>query len=82
MNCQYIEALVLETLRHFTVLPLSLPRLTTKAIRYKDFVIPKETHLFMNAYSANHDCQIFVNPINLILIDGWIQYQIVSNLSF
>lgn len=62
MNCQYIEALVLETLRHFTVLPLSLPRLTTKAIRYKDFVIPKETHLFMNAYSANHDCQIFVNP--------------------
>ena len=30
MNCQYIEALVLETLRHFTVLPLSLPRLTTK----------------------------------------------------
>ena len=62
MNCQYIEALIMETLRHFTVLPLSLPRLTSKAIRYKNFVIPKETHLFMNAYSANHDCQIFVNP--------------------
>lgn len=61
-DCKYIQALILETLRHFTVLPLSLPRLTTKPIYYKNFMIPKNTHMFMNAYSANHDELIFKNP--------------------
>ncbi|RCK56617.1 Phenylacetate 2-hydroxylase [Candida viswanathii] len=61
-DCKYVQALVLETLRHFTVLPLSLPRLTTKPIYYKDFMIPRDTHLFMNAYAANHDETVFGNP--------------------
>ncbi|EMG48205.1 phacA Phenylacetate 2-hydroxylase [Candida maltosa Xu316] len=60
--CRYVEALILETLRNFTVLPLSLPRQTSKPIYYKEFMIPEKTHLFMNAYAANHDAKVFKNP--------------------
>ncbi|CAK9441380.1 uncharacterized protein LODBEIA_P52480 [Lodderomyces beijingensis] len=60
MTNLYVTALVLETLRHFTVLPLSLPRATTKPIHHhQKFTLPAQTELLMNAYAANHDCEIF-----------------------
>lgn len=62
MNCDYITAMVKECLRFFTVLPLNLPRVTTKPIHYKNFVIPEQTILFMNAFAANHDESVFPNP--------------------
>lgn len=59
---EYIEALLKEGLRYFSVLPTSLPRATTKDIIYKTCVIPKGTTLFMNAFAANHDFKHFDNP--------------------
>lgn len=59
----YVHALILETLRQFTVLPLSLPRTTTKSFLYGDVEIPAGTHLFMNAYAANHDRNHFEYPL-------------------
>ncbi|ODV76884.1 cytochrome P450 [Suhomyces tanzawaensis NRRL Y-17324] len=61
-NCDYITALVYEALRSFSVLPLGLPRVTTKDITYKDVTIPAGTTLVMNAYAANHDENVFENP--------------------
>ncbi|ODV98104.1 hypothetical protein PACTADRAFT_590 [Pachysolen tannophilus NRRL Y-2460] len=80
-SCEYIVALIRETLRHMTVLPLSLPRETTKDIHYHNAIIPKGTILFMNAYAGNHDPKYFPEPnnfmperylnSNLKLLDGY-----------
>ncbi|ODV87754.1 hypothetical protein CANARDRAFT_193664 [[Candida] arabinofermentans NRRL YB-2248] len=66
MKCDYIVAVVKETLRLFTVLPMSLPRATTKDIIYQDAVIPKGTTLFMNAWAGNHDPKRFLKPMEFI----------------
>lgn len=66
MNCDYIMALVEECFRFFTVLPLALPRTTTKKVRYKNINIPEDTILFMNAYAANHDPTRFPEPFEFI----------------
>ncbi|CAH2350204.1 putative phenylacetate 2-hydroxylase [[Candida] railenensis] len=63
MKCQYVLALIYETLRYFTVLPLSLPRQTTKEIDYLGYTIPKGTTIFFNAYAANHDSREFPDPM-------------------
>lgn len=66
MDCSYVIALIKETLRYFTVLPLGLPRITTKDIAYKDAIIPKNSILFMNSYAANHDPNIYKDPMRFI----------------
>lgn len=58
MRCEYIKAIVQETLRLFTVLPMALPRETTGDVVYQNAVIPKGTTLFMNCWAANHDEKI------------------------
>lgn len=52
-QCQYIVALVRESLRYFTVLRLALPRSTIKDIVYEGAVIPKGTMVFLNAWACN-----------------------------
>lgn len=75
----YVHALILETLRQFTVLPLSLPRTTTKTIIYNGVEIPAGSQLFMNAYAANHDpkhfkCPFEFNPERWIDANGQISF--------
>lgn len=43
----YITALVKETLRFWTVIPICLPRTSIKDIPYKDSVIPAGSTFFM-----------------------------------
>ena len=52
-----VMALIQETLRLFSVLPLALPRQTTGPIGN----IPPNTKLLMNAYTANHDPKRYAN---------------------
>ncbi|OWB86090.1 hypothetical protein B5S33_g4771 [[Candida] boidinii] len=72
LSCDYISAIVKETLRLFTVLPVALPRLTTKDIIITDnsnnisVVIPQGTTLFMNSWSGNHDAEKFCKPNEFI----------------
>ncbi|KAG2731284.1 hypothetical protein G9P44_005700 [Scheffersomyces stipitis] len=66
VKCPYVIALVQESLRYFTVLPLGLPRITTKDIVYNGAFIPKETILIMNAFAANHDSCVFQSPYEFI----------------
>ncbi|KOS18789.1 Phenylacetate 2-hydroxylase [Escovopsis weberi] len=51
----YITALVKETLRFWTVIPICLPRTSIKDIPYEDTTIPAGTTFFMNAYAADYD---------------------------
>ncbi|KAL2221097.1 cytochrome P450 phenylacetate 2-hydroxylase [Thermoascus aurantiacus ATCC 26904] len=58
----YITALVKEVLRYWTVIPICLPRVSTKDIPWKDAVIPAGTTFFMNAYAADYDEEHFKDP--------------------
>ncbi|EGV66530.1 cytochrome P450 [Yamadazyma tenuis] len=61
-ECSFIMALIQETLRYFTVLPLGLPRATTKSFQYQGIVVPEGATLIMNAFAANHDETHFLHP--------------------
>ena len=77
MKSEYVKAIVNETLRLFTVLPMSLPRESTDIIAYKDAIIPKGTTLFMNCWAANHDPKKFPDPMEFVP-DRWL-ISIVDN---
>lgn len=62
----YGLALIHETMRYFTVLPLSLPRETTRAVLFRGMFIPRGTILLMNAYAADHDEAVFEKPYEFI----------------
>jgi hypothetical protein len=48
----YVTALVREVLRFYTVIPICLPRTSTKDIYYEDAVIPAGTTFFMVSISS------------------------------
>ncbi|KAJ5786574.1 uncharacterized protein N7503_011786 [Penicillium pulvis] len=51
----YVTALVKEILRFWTVIPICLPRESTKDIVWQGATIPAGTTFFMNAYAADYD---------------------------
>lgn len=55
----YINALVKECLRVFSVLRLSLPRRTWRDVQYDDIFIPKGTTVFLNAWGCNRDEAVY-----------------------
>ncbi|RSL91809.1 3-hydroxyphenylacetate 6-hydroxylase [Fusarium floridanum] len=61
-KCQYIVALVRESLRYFTVLRLALPRASIKDVVYNGVTIPKGTVVFLNAWACNMDEQVWTDP--------------------
>lgn len=58
----YVTALVKETLRYWTVIPICLPRTNITDIPYNGAVIPAGTTFFMNAYAADNDEDRFKMP--------------------
>lgn len=52
----YITALVKEVLRYWTVIPICLPRVSTKDIPWKDAVIPAGTTFFMVCTYPSTQC--------------------------
>ena len=58
----YITALVKEVLRFWSVIPVCLPRVNIKDIKWGDAVIPAGTTFFMNAHAANYDATHFKEP--------------------
>ncbi|KAK4084668.1 hypothetical protein Purlil1_10253 [Purpureocillium lilacinum] len=61
-TCQYIVALVKESLRYFTVLRLALPRASIKDVVYGGTVIPKGSIVFLNAWACNRDAAVWSDP--------------------
>ncbi|EGR46923.1 uncharacterized protein TRIREDRAFT_4726 [Trichoderma reesei QM6a] len=62
----YVTALVKETLRFWTVIPICLPRMNIADIPYEGSVIPAGTTFFMNAYAADYDEARFKLPEQFI----------------
>ncbi|KAI4661439.1 uncharacterized protein J4E79_005252 [Alternaria viburni] len=51
----YLNAIVKEAGRYYTVSNMSLPRKTMSEVRWGDAVIPKGTMVLINAQAGNHD---------------------------
>ncbi|KAF7563872.1 hypothetical protein G7046_g252 [Stylonectria norvegica] len=62
----FITALVKETLRFWTVIPICLPRTSIKDIPYNDTFIPAGSVFFMNAYAADYDESRFKQPTQFL----------------
>lgn len=62
----YVRAFVKETLRFWTVIPISLPRTSIKDIKWHDVVIPAGTTFYMNAWAADYDDTHFKDPTNFV----------------
>ncbi|PYH87553.1 cytochrome P450 phenylacetate 2-hydroxylase [Aspergillus ellipticus CBS 707.79] len=58
----YVTAMVKETLRYWSVIPICLPRESTKDIVYNGATIPAGTTFFMNAWAADYDEEHFKLP--------------------
>ncbi|KAM0542547.1 hypothetical protein ACHAPJ_012755 [Fusarium lateritium] len=63
----YVTALVKETLRYWTVIPICLPRSNIRDIPYEGSVIPAGTTFFMNAHAADYDEGRFKEPEKFIV---------------
>ncbi|CAM1510671.1 Fc.00g010060.m01.CDS01 [Cosmosporella sp. VM-42] len=62
----FVTALVKETLRFWTVIPICLPRTSIADIPYNGTVIPAGSTFFMNAYAADYDESRFKQPQQFI----------------
>lgn len=58
----YITAMVKEILRFWSVIPICLPRVNVKPIKWNGAVIPPGTSFYMNAYAAHYDEDHFKSP--------------------
>lgn len=56
------EAFILETLRHASVIPFSIPHTTTKDTTLNGYRIPKDTVVFVNLHSVAYDDSKFDDP--------------------
>ncbi|KIX94347.1 uncharacterized protein Z520_10057 [Fonsecaea multimorphosa CBS 102226] len=61
-TCEYLIALVKETLRFWSTINLSITRQSVKDIEYKGVTFPAGTPFVMNNYAANHDWSQFKDP--------------------
>ncbi|NXN68837.1 CP1A4 protein, partial [Himantopus himantopus] len=58
----YTEAFILETFRHSSFLPFTIPHSTTKATVLNGYYIPKDTCVFVNQWQVNHDEKLWKDP--------------------
>ncbi|XP_012496026.1 PREDICTED: cytochrome P450 1A2 [Propithecus coquereli] len=58
----YMEAFILETFRHASFVPFTIPHCTTKDTTLNGFYIPKECCVFINQWQVNHDQGVWGDP--------------------
>ncbi|KAM3920539.1 cytochrome P450 1B1-like [Leptodactylus fuscus] len=58
----YVEAFIYESLRFSSFVPLTIPHSTTSDVIIDGFYIPKDTIVFVNQWSVNHDVDKWTNP--------------------
>lgn len=62
MNLAYLEAFIYETMRYTSFVPVTIPHSTTSDVTIEGFHIPKDTIVFINQWSVNHDPQKWQDP--------------------
>ncbi|XP_045889101.1 cytochrome P450 1A1 [Micropterus dolomieu] len=61
-NLPFLEAFILEMLRHSSFLPFTIPHCTTKDTSLNGYFIPKDTCVFINQWQINHDPELWKDP--------------------
>ncbi|KAJ6590539.1 cytochrome P450, partial [Mycena vulgaris] len=61
-NMPFVHALIKEVIRIRPAFPLGVPHFTTDEIRYKHYILPKNTTVILNTYSIFHNPDIFEDP--------------------
>ncbi|KAG6370812.1 cytochrome P450 [Boletus reticuloceps] len=61
-NLPYVEAILMETLRMYTVIPLGLPHATTADDIYGDILIPKGSTVVANVWAMYHNEDVYPEP--------------------
>ncbi|KAM4663252.1 cytochrome P450 1B1-like [Discoglossus pictus] len=62
MQLPYVQAFIYETLRFTSFVPFTIPHATTSDVIIDGFYIPKNTVVFVNQWSVNHDETKWTNP--------------------
>ncbi|KAH0514267.1 Cytochrome P450 1A1 [Microtus ochrogaster] len=60
----YLEAFILETFRHSSFLPFTIPHSTTRDTSLCGFYIPKGRCVFVSQWQINHDQELWGDPNN------------------
>lgn len=58
----YLEAFILETFRHSSFVPFTIPHSTTRDTNLCGFYIPKGRCVFVNQWQINHDQKLWDDP--------------------
>lgn len=58
----YLEAFILETFRHSSFVPFTIPHSTTRDTNLSGFYIPKGHCVFVNQWQINHDQELWGDP--------------------
>ncbi|XP_069910755.1 cytochrome P450 1A1 [Oryctolagus cuniculus] len=58
----YLEAVIMETFRHTSFLPFTIPHSTTRDTSLGGFYIPKGRCVFVNQWQNNHDPELWGDP--------------------
>ncbi|KDQ17935.1 hypothetical protein BOTBODRAFT_29247 [Botryobasidium botryosum FD-172 SS1] len=58
----YVNALLCETLRYYTVTPLAIPHRLKQDDIYRGYLIPKDATVFSNLYAISHDERMYPHP--------------------
>lgn len=61
-NLAYLDAFIYETMRYTSFVPVTIPHSTTTDVTIEGFHIPKDTVVFINQWSVNHDPQKWQDP--------------------
>nr|QCF59602.1 CYP1 [Lutjanus argentimaculatus] len=61
-NLPFLEAFILEILRHSSFLPFTIPHCTSKNTSLNGYFIPKDTCVFINQWQINHDPELWKDP--------------------
>ncbi|XP_006888360.1 PREDICTED: cytochrome P450 1A1-like [Elephantulus edwardii] len=62
LQLPYLEAFILETFRHSSFLPFTIPHSTTRHTSLNGFYIPKGQCIFVNQWQINHDQKLWGDP--------------------
>ncbi|CAG03127.1 unnamed protein product, partial [Tetraodon nigroviridis] len=58
----FLEAFILESFRHSSFLPFTIPHCTSKDTSLNGYFIPKDTCVFINQWQINHDPEQWTDP--------------------
>ncbi|XP_055336941.1 cytochrome P450 2J4-like [Paramacrobiotus metropolitanus] len=58
----YTEAVILETLRKYPLIPFAIPHLCTQTTKLGDYTIPQGTQVMLHLFSIHHDPALFPEP--------------------